>query len=961
MRRIPQPFLKWIIPAGCLLSLFGQHARAQEYTYFNYNEQNILPSSEVYQIMQDRSGFIWFATDNGVVKFDGADFTTFNKSNGLADAVVFGIHEDGDGNLYFRTFSGAVSKYAHNEMKPYPYNDKIKSIIGNSIISALEVDSIGTLHFATSATYGKIVSISKDGKVSVVNYPPPALFGRHINHKFLIGRSGIMGSIQNVSIDDKKFKIQRHDSLENSGVLGYAFWNKKLYVTKDRYLYEYDENSIKLVRSFKNSIVSISVDRSNHLWIGQMNGGVERFTDATFQSSFKIALFQKQSVTTVLEDNEGGFWFSTLERGVFYVPTFEIENYPYPPDSKINAVSANENLVFLGFSSGKLMAIDVVSRKEAWSYDLQFPIMSIFYDQSKKEIWVSSNSNVKVLTDHGNLLRRTDEIKSVKKFFRFPDNKIGATNSNGIYKVDMSGTLRLEKSASFWLRNSLLTNEGIYLAGVTGLNKTDFKFSSIVPIKEFENLKVSGIELLPNKEILVASIGNGIRIISNGTPMLPRKNEFLFENAYQVWIDSSVWVATEKGLFTTPTIGFTGNHETHYCFIDKGTGLLSNKVNFIWRFENETWCFLSDGYSVLKNSKMKFANKTLKNYVKNISINHINVTDTVFYDLPHDKNNIRLSLGFISFHNRNITLRHRIKDSNEDWNYTKAASIDYFSLTPGRYAFDIEYSSDYTTWNRINFPHSFEIHPTWWESLYFKLVIVLLMASASYFFFRVRYNRKLLRLEMQSKLRSEKERIARDLHDNIGSKLVSLSLGLDSMTKSNSTNKATSDLLIENVNSTVTELRDTIWVIQKEDITLSEFIDKLDNLVWRLRQQHENKEFQLFVDPIHGFENNKFSPLTAINLFRIIQEVIANSQKHSQATVIRIRLGLDKLNPTIKIVVEDNGVGFDLEKVLQNGHYGLGNMKLRSVEIGARINIQTEPGKGTTVKVEVGLNSKQAK
>jgi signal transduction histidine kinase len=360
---------------------------------------------------------------------------------------------------------------------------------------------------------------------------------------------------------------------------------------------------------------------------------------------------------------------------------------------------------------------------------------------------------------------------------------------------------------------------------------------------------------------------------------------------------------------------------------------------------------------VLRNKELRFANKNPKNYLKNIYINHINAADTVFYDLPHNKNNISISTGFISFNNRNIILRHKIKNSEEDWNYTKATTIDYFSITPGSYVFDMEYSSDYTTWHNINFPRTFKIHPTWWESFYFKIVIILLMAFASYFFFRTRYKRKLLRLEMQNKLRTEKERIARDLHDNIGSKLVSLSLGLDSMAKNNSSNKVASDLLIENVNSTVTELRDTIWVIQKEDITLTEFIDKLDNLVWRLRQQQEDREFQFFVEPVNGFENNKFSPLTAINLFRIIQEVIANSQKHSQATAIQIRLGLDKSNSAMKIAVEDNGVGFDLEKILQNGHYGLANIKLRSAEIGARINIQTDLGKGTTVRVEVDLNN----
>jgi len=953
MRRNQQSFLLVII----LLFFFARSSYGQESTYFNYNEQNILPSSEVYHIHQDRSGFIWFATDNGVVRFDGADFLTYNKSNGLADAVVFGIHEDVKGNLYFRTFTGAVSIYAQGEMRPYPYNDLVKSTLQNALISSLTMDSLGTLHFATSASIGKIVAIDRDGKVNSTTYNRPTLFIKQIGKTLLIGRSSTPGSIADVSIDGKKYKISRHDSSENSSVVCSAYWGKNLYFSKDHYLYTYDGHSVRLVKRFENAIISISLDRSDHLWIGQMNGGVEKFSDSSFQQGAKIPLLQKLSVTTVLEDKEGGLWFSTLERGVFYIPNLEVENFLYPPYAKINAVVASDDLVFLGFYNGKITAIDIASRKEVWSLDLKYPVMSAFYDQYKKELWVSTNSNSKVISPQGKLLHEIPDVKSVKKFFRFADQQIGAINVFGVYQVDAQRNLKLVKAFDFWVRNIQVTDQAAYVAGISGLYRTDLNFSSLQPIREFDNLKVSTIEVLPSKEILVASIGNGIRILSEGgKPRVPFQNEFLFENAYQVWIDSCLWIASEKGLFKTPTSGLARNQVMQFDFIDKYTGILSNKVNFIWRFKEETWCFLGDGFSILKNNKMKFANKKPQTYIKNIYINQAKVPDTPLYDLPYDKNNIRISLGFIAFNNRNIILRHRISHSNGDWNYSRATAMDYFSLNPGRYKWDIQFSPDYTSWNKIDFPHTFEINPAWWESNYFKALILLLTVSAIYVFFRIQYNRKFLRLEMQNKLRSEKERIARDLHDNIGSKLVSLSLGLDSMTKNDSNIRVTPAMLIENVNSTVTELRDTIWVIQKEDITLTEFTDKLDNLIWRLQQQQENRDFQIFIDSMNGFENYKFSPLITINLFRIIQEIMANCQKHSRASTIQIRLGLDRLTSSLRIEIEDNGVGFDLEKVMQNGHYGLTNIKLRSTEIGAKINIQSGLGKGTTVLLEVALN-----
>src|SRR5436853_337242 len=81
-----------------LALIFGQllwiTSFAQEYNFNNYTEVNGLPSSETYKAIQDRQGFIWIGTDNGVVRFDGEEFVVFNRSNGLTDNTVFGLYED---------------------------------------------------------------------------------------------------------------------------------------------------------------------------------------------------------------------------------------------------------------------------------------------------------------------------------------------------------------------------------------------------------------------------------------------------------------------------------------------------------------------------------------------------------------------------------------------------------------------------------------------------------------------------------------------------------------------------------------------------------------------------------------------------------------------------------------------------------------------------------------------------
>jgi ligand-binding sensor domain-containing protein len=83
---------------------FSLHLKAQSFTVYNYSVAEGLPSSEVYEVYQDRKGFLWFATDNGVAKFDGSQMETFHAKDGLTDPVVFSFYEDYKNRLWFRTF-----------------------------------------------------------------------------------------------------------------------------------------------------------------------------------------------------------------------------------------------------------------------------------------------------------------------------------------------------------------------------------------------------------------------------------------------------------------------------------------------------------------------------------------------------------------------------------------------------------------------------------------------------------------------------------------------------------------------------------------------------------------------------------------------------------------------------------------------------------------------------------------
>ena len=99
--------------SSCLLAQPGQ------LDFRHYTVDHGLPSSEVYTVFEDKDGFLWFGTDNGVARFDGYEFTIFDADDGLADPVVFTILEDAEGKLWVSTYSGRVYYFEDEVSKEF--------------------------------------------------------------------------------------------------------------------------------------------------------------------------------------------------------------------------------------------------------------------------------------------------------------------------------------------------------------------------------------------------------------------------------------------------------------------------------------------------------------------------------------------------------------------------------------------------------------------------------------------------------------------------------------------------------------------------------------------------------------------------------------------------------------------------------------------------------------------------
>lgn len=210
----------------------------------------------------------------------------------------------------------------------------------------------------------------------------------------------------------------------------------------------------------------------------------------------------------------------------------------------------------------------------------------------------------------------------------------------------------------------------------------------------------------------------------------------------------------------------------------------------------------------------------------------------------------------------------------------------------------------------------------------------------------------LARIETQNRLQEQRLRISRDLHDNIGAQLTFIISSLDNLKFGFSDmSEALSKKLgrISNFTTdTIYELRDTIWAMNKSEISMEDLQIRISNLIEKAKLSTNDTTFQFHIQDGIAVDRG-FSSVVGMNVYRIIQEAVNNSIKYADATEISVRISEE--NNQYIIVIQDNGNGFDLHQ--QAGGNGLHNMKKRAADSNGNLSITTEVGKGTTVRLMV--------
>jgi signal transduction histidine kinase len=290
-------------------------------------------------------------------------------------------------------------------------------------------------------------------------------------------------------------------------------------------------------------------------------------------------------------------------------------------------------------------------------------------------------------------------------------------------------------------------------------------------------------------------------------------------------------------------------------------------------------------------------------------------------------------MGYLSFKNQDIISRYRISKS-APWEYTTERSFQFTSLAPASYTFELEYSTDNVHWNPSGIGFNFMVTPPWWQLWYFQTGIILIsiffiLLYARFQIKNYQQKNRLLNLvnTQQQKLvhaeinitERERKRIAKELHDGVGTSITAIKLGVMSQLVSHLNGNVKIQEIEDQFQTTLKEIKDIAYALTPPDLERYGLCTALTGYVNKLSASI-GKEIQL-----NMFGRDLPEGEAALSIFRILQELISNSLKHAKAKHINITI--NSFNDLLSIIFEDDGVGFEPDKVERG--LGLANIESR--------------------------------
>lgn len=759
-------FLKFLLALifGCQTYI----SLSQTPYYYKINEENGLPSSEVYQIIQDDFGYIWIGCDAGLYRYDGIRFKSYSSKKQNSRSIS-GLKIDKDKNLWCQNFSGQIYRVtadsltlvidASNKISSYSQYaiDKEQHIWIANIKTIECYDFIGKklasfskLNHAKDTICWQEVEVNTQGKIYVTS------------QKNGIGVIYKSGSKYDISFLDSTTTVQQRVALDSYG-------NSLIALTEINIKREYiislvvGESVIEKNRFLpftKDGLIyKVYKDNLNRHWLCTSSGVVKLNKDFRLDEESKF-FFNNDKISCIYQDKEGSLWISSLQNGIYVIPNYELslfdEQSSNLSDHNITSLlktaknellvgtytgsiyKLNENNTFELFSQQKEIAYRTVKKMKEWGgglYVAHGPLS--FFGQKKETVFEVYNFRDFCWIGDSLFFVTSGMFGVFPKFHSIPssyiDRRAIAFHTRGCR------ALTIDKK----------TNT-IYFASIDGL----FKYSN----GKTSEIKLSGKSIFANKliflfdQLWVGSVNEGLYVLQKEKIWKHYNHENLLHGdgvkSFKI-VGETVFVATEQGLTKI-------NCKTQQSeFFDYSDGIVSKEINDI-EYINET-LILGTNKGLLKLPSQITKNTVYPNIeITSVFVNQLLIKkDDKLLNLNYNENNIDIDFNTACLRARgNFKYKYRLLGLDATWHYNSGINnhIQYASLPSGEFIFEIRAVNEDGLESLKTEQVKFIIKSPFWQRWWFYALMVLLGSGVVAILFMIRIRFITRRAELRNKV-----------------------------------------------------------------------------------------------------------------------------------------------------------------------------------------------------------------
>jgi signal transduction histidine kinase/ligand-binding sensor domain-containing protein len=855
----------------------------------NWQTESGLPQNTVHAIVQTRDGYLWLATEGGLVRFDGLKFTVFDSQNtpALRSNNVRALLEDRDGALWIGTADG-LTVFRNGETAVYTREQGLPS---DSVWSVYQ-NTAGQLWAATAGGLAEY----RDGRFAWRETKENAEGNSGATMRDREGALWVASRGVKRIVNGKAETFPANDPLaddailcmfeDSEGDMWFGSESNGVTVLRDPKIVTY---TVK--EGLTNDLVRcVYQDRGGALWLGT-NGGLTKMS-AGKMSGFTVANGLSSNLIFALGETVGGDLLAGTQDGLNVIH-----------DGKVTLLTTADGL-----------ADDLVR-------SLHTDADGAVWIGTRRGLTVWKNSRFHTYTEAdglgsdfvGALARDRDGalwVGTLHGLTRIKDGRFKTfTRQNGLAN-NVITALCEDSSGVLWVG----TQDG-------GLHRMQngklfhYAAHSGLPISIYTIVEDGGFLWLGSKtgifRVAKANLEAGAKgargalfIAQYGTAEGMRVNECSEGGHPSAWRsqDGALWFGTLRGVSS----------------IDSGAAMAIGKAPPV---SIESFA-VDDRVIDLRHEK----------------------------DIPPGRERFSFEYTGISFVSpQRVRFRYRLEGFDHGWVEAGTRRTAYYTnLPPGQYRFRVTARANDGFWNKDEAVVAFHLLPRFYQTYWFYLLLAAGFALSGYAFYRWRVRQ----VEAQfNAVLGERTRIAREIHDTLAQGFVAVSLQLELLgRKLDSAPDGVKDLIRqakEMVQSSLNEARQSIWQLRSEGSEAGDFRARLAKMASETIQRSGLKvQFQV-LGTYRALPERIES-----ELLKIGQEAITNVVRHARANEIKIDVAYEGKNVRMTIADDGRGFEGAVNSSGPGGHFGLRGMRERATQIGAELNVKSRLGEGTEVVIE---------